>query len=246
MTLQITRSSAFRSVPPRKALASREQTLRECGECGQNGATLDNCCERCHYINTAKKRYEESNIPVMYWNLTMTQNYWGDPILLERFKEVTEDLHQTYNDGICICFAGRHGVGKTLTSTNILKKAVAKGYQCLYTTLSDIVSMAVSGPIDQKFRANKELTMVDFLVIDEFDSRHMQSGASADLFGRQMETVFRRRSENNLPTFMCTNSPKVLDSFEGPIRQSIASLMNYVTTVTVMGKDGRNPENRGG
>ncbi len=245
MTLQISRSSAFRSVPPRKALAAREQTLRECDECGQGGATLDNCCERCHYINTAKKRYEESNIPVTYWHLTMGKHYWGDPILLEKFHGITDDLHQTYNNGVCICFAGPHGVGKTLASANILKKAVAKGYQCLYTTLGDIVSMAVSGPFDQKFGAQRELTMVDFLVIDEFDSRHMQSGASADLFGRQMETVFRRRSENGLPTFMCTNSPRVLDSFEGPILQSITSLMNYVTTITVVGKDGRNPKNRG-
>ena len=105
--------------------------------------------------------------------------------------------------------------------------------------------MAVSGPMDQKFKARKELTMVDFLVIDEFDSRHMTTGASADLYGRQLENVFRRRSENKLPTFMCTNSPQILDSFEGPIRQSVASLMNYVTIVTVMGKDGRDPKNRG-
>ena len=173
MALQISRSSAFRSVPPRKALTSREQTLRECEECGQNDSALDNCCERCHYINTAKKRYEESNIPVMYWTLAMSKDYWGDPILLEKFHEITDDLHETYNKGVCICFAGRHGVGKSLVSTNILKKAVVKGYQCLYTTLADIVAMATSGPIDQKFKAQKELTMVDFLVIDEFDSRHM-------------------------------------------------------------------------
>ena len=245
MTLQISRSSAFRNVPPRKALVSCENTLRECEECSQNGATLDHCCDKCHYINTAKKRYEESNIPVMYWNITMGKDYWGDPVLLEKFNEITNDLHKTYNEGICICFAGKSGVGKTLTSTNILKKAVVKGYQCLYTTLSDIVATAVSGPIDQKFKAQKELAMVDFLVIDEFDSRYMQSGASSDLFGRQMEIVFRRRTENCLPTFMCTNSPKILDSFEGPIRQSIESLMNYVTTITVVGKDGRNPKNRG-
>jgi len=180
----------------------------------------------------------------MYWDLGMNKDFWGDPILLEKFQEITSDLHKTYNEGICICLAGQHGCGKTMSVTNILKKAVAKGYQCLYTTLGDIVSMATSGPIDQKYKARQELTMVDFLVIDEFDSRYMSSTASADLYGRQLEHVFRRRSENKLPIFMCTNSPQVLESFEGPIRQSVASLMNYVTTVTVVGKDGRDPRNR--
>jgi len=181
----------------------------------------------------------------MYWDLAMNKDFWGDPVLLEKFDEITKDLHKTYNEGICLCFAGTHGLGKTLVSTNILKKAVVKGYQCLYTTLGDIVSVLVSGPIDQKFKARQELAMVDFLVIDEFDSRHMTTGASTDLHGRQLEHVFRRRVENKLPTFMCTNSPQVLDTFEGAIRQSVSSLMYHVTTVTVVGKDGRNPKNRG-
>jgi replicative DNA helicase len=132
----------------------------------------------------------------------------------------------------------------SMTVTNVLKKASVTGYQCLYTTLDDIVSMAVNGPHDQKFKARKELTMVDFLVIDEFDPRHMKAGASADLFGRQLENVFRRRAESNLPTFMCTNSPQVLDSFDGALRESIASLMHFMTIVTVLGKDARDPKNR--
>jgi DNA replication protein DnaC len=81
--------------------------------------------------------------------------------------------------------------------------------------------------------------MVDFLVIDEFDPRHMTEGASSDLFGRQMEDIFRRRSENKLPLFMCTNSPNVIDSFAGPIKQSIDSLMSYATVIPVLGKDFR-------
>jgi len=77
------------------------------------------------------------------------------------------------------------------------------------------------------------------LVIDEFDPRYMPTGASSDLFGRTMEDVLRRRSENQLPLFMCTNSPNVVDSFEGPIKYSIESLMNYAEVIPVLGTDFR-------
>ena len=98
--------------------------------------------------------------------------------------------------------------------------------------------MAVSHD-SEKFKARKELMTVDFLVIDEFDGRHMSAGASADLFGRQLESIFRRRIENSLPIFLSTNSPNVIDSFEGPIKQSIKSLMSSAKFIPVLGKDFR-------
>lgn len=238
MILQISRSEALITIPPRKVVTALEQTLSKCEECGPKGAKLDHACDKCCLINQALKRYAQSNIPIRYWGLSM-KDFKGDGVLIEKYNEITTDLHTAYNDGICLCFAGKHGVGKTYLCTNILKRAVEKGYQCLYTTLSDVVSNAVSGPIDQKFKTRKELIMVDFLVLDEFDPRYMPTDASSDLFGRQMEEVFRKRTENQLPTFMCTNSPNVIDSFQGPIKQSIESLMNFTTTITVVGKDFR-------
>jgi len=168
------------------------------------------------------------------------KDFKGDQVLLKKYEEIVSDLHASYGEGLCLCFAGAHGTGKTMLVTNVLKRAVEKGYQCLYTTLSDIVSNATSSPNEQKYKMRRELMMVDFLVIDEFDPRWMAAtDSSTDLFGRQLEEVFRRRSENNMPLFMCTNSPNVVDSFQGPIRDSMESLMNYTKVITVLGKDFR-------
>ena len=183
-----------------------------------------------------KRRFANSNIPIGYWHLKM-EDFAGSKMLSTKYKEVTANLQQTYSDGICMCFAGNHGIGKTYIVTNILKAALVKGYQCLYVTLSDIVTNAVSNDSD-KYRARKELMMVDFLVIDEFDGRHM-GGAGADLYGRQLEDIFRKRWENKLPTFMCTNSISVTDAFEGPIKQSISSLMSNAQIVSVLDRDFR-------
>lgn len=242
MSLRIARSKALNTIPERKMVSALEETLRGCPECSKSGAKLDGACVRCRTINTALSRYGESNIPVNFWRLDMNE-FNGDPVLLAKYESIVKDLGETYSSGSCVCFAGNHGIGKTLTVSSILKRAVEKGYQCLYTTLSDVVAATVSGPPEEKYVIRRELLMIDFLVIDEFDPRWMPAGASSDLFGRRLEEVFRKRAENGLPLFMCTNSPTVVESFQGPIKKSIESLMNYADFVTVMGKDHRRSVN---
>ena len=155
-------------------------------------------------------------------------------------SEYVEDLKASYVNGTSVCFAGGHGLGKTMTATCILKKACQKGYFCLYTNLSDIVSVLTSGSGEDKFLARRELVLVDFLVIDEFDSRFMPSENAADLYARSLESVFRTRSQNKLPTLMCTNSPNVVESFSGQLKASISSLMSgYLKVFPVFGEDVR-------
>jgi DNA replication protein DnaC len=189
---------------------------------------------------TAINRYAESNIPVEYWYLKMETDFVGDPRLKELYQNYIVDLVASYNNATSICLAGPHGRGKTFASTCILKKAAQKGYSCLYTTLSDVVSVLTSASGEQKFIARKELMAVNFLVIDEFDSRFMPSENAADLYARSLESIFRTRSQNKQPTLMCTNSPNVVESFSGPLRASIDSLMKgYLTEFAVMGEDFR-------
>lgn len=184
-------------------------------------------------------RYAESNIPVDYWFLSMENDFKGDSVLFKTYVKLTEDIKKVYSDGTALCFAGSHGLGKTLTCSCILKRAVEKGYSGVYTNLTDIVALMTSADAYERFTARKELMSVDFLVIDEFDSRYMATNNASDLFGRTLEDVFRARIQNKLPLFFCTNSPKVMDGFAGPIKQSLSSLMSRVRTVPVLGKDFR-------
>jgi hypothetical protein len=188
----------------------------------------------------AINRYAESNIPIEYWNLKMEKDFHGNENLLNKYMEYTSDLKSSYLNGSSICFAGGHGLGKTFTITSILKKASNKGFSCLYTTLSDIVNVLTSASAEDKFLSRRELTLVDFLAIDEFDSRFMQNDNAADLYARTLENIFRTRSQNKLPTLMCTNSPNVVESFNGPLKASIDSLMKgYLKVFPVFGEDYR-------
>lgn len=227
--LDFSRSRALNNVPHKKLLDSLSAIENS-----------EDPLETKHVKLIAVNRYAESNIPIEYWTLKMERDFKGDPRLLAKYQEYIADLKSSYINGNSVCFAGSHGLGKTMTITCILKKASQKGYSCLYTTLSDIVSVLTTGPAEDKFLAKRELAMVDFLAIDEFDSRFMPSENAADLYARSLESVFRTRSQNKLPTLMCTNSPNVVESFNGPLKASIDSLMKgYLKMFPVFGTDYR-------
>jgi DNA replication protein DnaC len=223
-TLDFSRSRALNNIPPRKVA----EALRLVNESADDIQTKS---VRLIALN----RYAESNIPMDYWTLKMERDFRGDPRLLTKYNEYVADLQAAYFTGHSLCFAGGHGLGKTMTITCILKKASQKGFHCLYTTLSDIVNVLTQGGSEEKFLARRELTMIDFLAIDEFDSRFMPNDNAADLYARTLEIVFRTRSQNKLPTLMGTNSPNAVESFNGPLKASIDSLMKgYIQTFRVM------------
>jgi DNA replication protein DnaC len=235
------RSSSLNNIPLRKLQERQQNIVRGCEICAQsNTGEADGLCEKCSTKIVACNRFAEANIPLGYWNLKMERDFKGDPRLLAKYNELVADIRKVFTNGISVCFAGPHGVGKTLVATAVLKTAALKGFTCLYTTLSDTVNVLTSAPIDDRFTARKELTTVDFLVIDEFDPRFIATDNAADLYARTLETIFRTRAQNQLPTLMCSNSPNVIESFSGPLHDSISSLMQrYIEFFPVLGSDFR-------
>ncbi len=188
----------------------------------------------------AINRFAESNIPMEYWNLKMEKDFLGDNRLLNKYKNYVEDLKSSYFNGKSICLAGSHGSGKTLSLCCVLKLASLKGYTSLYTTMSDVVSVLTQASNEEKISAKKELTMVDFLFIDELDHRFFNSDNAKDLFGKTFETIIRTRMQNKLPVLIATNSPNVKENFISLFKDSLGSLLNKVEIFTVMpGEDFR-------
>lgn len=217
--------------------------MKECEKCKEK-TKLGEACERCNVFNKIMQKYSASNIPVKYWKITMQpETFKGGKDLLKKYQEITEDMSKTYTAGTSICFAGFHGNGKTTVCTNILKRALEKGYSAHYVTLNDIISNFTAFSKDDKSFVRNYLLTVDFLVIDEFDSRFFSSENAADLFGKTFEDIFRTRSSNTLPTFLCTNSKSTTakefadENFHGALKESINSIMNCVKIFPVIGKD---------
>ena len=119
------------------------------------------------------------------------------------------------------------------------KKACQKNYTCLYTNLSDMVNSLIDAPFDEKYLSRKELTNVDFLVIDEVDNRFASTENASDLFGQMLEQIFRSRLQNKLPVLMASNSPNPIEMFNGSIKASIDSLCSSMKTIVAIGNDFR-------
>lgn len=180
-------------------------------------------------------RYYMSNIPVDYWYRDM-HDFIGPNILKRYYQTTVEDLSKSFKSGRSARLAGNHGVGKTLTLCSILKRVVETNkYNALYVNLTDIIHVMLNNDSETKNGARSMLLSVDFLVIDELDTRFMGSDNAADLFGRILEPIMRTRIQNRMPLFFCTNSIKVEDSFSGPLQASIESLFNLVKLVPIIG-----------
>lgn len=225
------------SIPERKLTDALQKVIDDCEEDAGKKVSGGGLCDRCRIQSIALNRFYESNLPAGYWDLTM-DNFKGFPGLRKKYEELTNDIQKTYSEGASVCFLGSHGVGKSMISIEILKKAVLTGYSCLYVNLTDIISLVANGSSSEKLLGRKNLMQTDFLVIDEVDSRHFSDGASS-FFARTLEDVFRVRLQNLLPTFMCTNSNRMLDAFPPDLKRSLESLTKKITMFPVLGSDFR-------
>lgn len=228
---------SLNNIPEKKLHETQKQIMQECDTCKSANA-LNQACQKCGMINRALERYSKANIPVKYWRIGIdAEKFLGPTKLLEQYNNIVQDISKSYNEGKSLVFAGSFGIGKTTVCTNILKKAVEKGYSALYLTLNDIVSNLVSQGAQDKASLRNYILKIDFLVIDEFDPRHIGSDNAADLFGRILEDIVRIRFQNTLPTFFCSNSDDAKNAFKGDIKRSLDSLWNYVKEVPLLGKD---------
>jgi len=240
--MSIVRSQALNNLPQRKVNEKILSLVQGCSICSKKNIikieqAYDGLCERCSVMLIAYNRYAESNIQIEYWGLSM-DDFVGSPELKKVYTRITENLPKIYNEGMTLCLAGSHGVGKTMTVSCILKVACEKNYSCLYTTLNDIVNSLIEAPYDDKYLIRRELMGADLLVCDEFDSKYISDGSS-DLFARSIEPILRGRQQNKVPTFLCSNSPNPTQAFHGAIQQSIESLFYRVKVIPILANDFR-------
>jgi len=226
----------LRTIPKNKIEIYRREIIDSCEHCSKaNKIGCDKCVLRSMLID----RYSDANIPLDFVDKTIN-DFVGDKKIKVLYEDTTRDIIKSYKFGRSVCLRGNHGVGKTMISCLILKKCVEKGMKGLYSTLGDIVNVLIYGDIKTKFEASRELKMVDWLVIDEFDSRFMGSDNSAELFGRILESIIRIRFQNSLPTFLITNNPDPTKALGDQLGASIGSLMKgYVWDIPVIGADYR-------
>ena len=234
MTLSYQSCQALRTIPEDKSRIKKEDILSKCNVC-----TDILVCQKCSARLKLLDRYINANIPVDFWHREMS-DFQGDKKLSKLYSTINEDLKEYYLNGKSYLLVGNHGVGKTFFGCGLLKLACAKNYRALYSTMGDIVNVLVNGDKKVRYDARRELMMVSFLVLDEFDSRFMGSDAAAELFGRILESIIRIRLQNHMPTILVSNNGDPTEALGNHLGPSMNSLINgYVKKMTIIGRDFR-------
>lgn len=200
-------------------------------------------CGRCIRAHQLIDKMEQSNVPAGYWLLSM-KNFQGASRLKEIVDQYIQNIKQKYLEGKSICFAGSQGTGKTMSAVCILKAALKEDFTAYYITAMDLLNEMTNSKTSHDLRST--LKDVDFLVIDELDSRFFVSDSVKELFSGIYENVFRFRAHNSLPTILCSNETDgILNVFYGAGTQSIESLnCQYLTIYPVVGQDFRKQQGK--
>ena len=236
MAANLTHCCSLRNVPENKVSYYKSKNIEECETCSKTGIVS---CNKCMLLNKITDRFVESNVPVDFWNKGMN-DFYGDPNLKNLYIEIMGDVNDFLYNGKSLFLKGAHGTGKTMLGSCLVKEISIKGFNCLYSNLFDIVNVLIYGEFKEKFEASKELKMVDFLVIDEFDPRFFGSEAGSELFGRILEMILRCRLQNHNSTMLITNNPNPTKGLGEALQSSIDSLIaGYCKEVFVTGADFR-------
>lgn len=140
------------------------------------------------------------------------------------------DLLRTYvskfkaarRHGLGFLFSGENGTGKTLASSWLLTRAIARGYSVFYSTVEEWLQAVTQGYRDEEFAEWVDSKRdVDFLVLDELGKEHRARGSDFAL--AQIDRLIRSRSSGLLPTVVVTNLG--VDELEDAVGSSLASIL---------------------
>jgi DNA replication protein DnaC len=209
----------------------KKKVAAECTEC-DDGCGV--CLKKLVFID--KMAY--ANIPTNYWFLKMG-DFNGPQNVKDATVKYIHNMKDHYSTGMGLCFTGQYGTGKTYSICSILKHAMVKDFSVYYTSLNDLVHYLSDYSTQSMFYSM--VTRVDFLAIDEVDSRHFSDSDQAQqYFGSNFERITRYRTQNGLPTLIASNNATLEEVFTGQYRRVIDSLVSYSTEVVPsLGKDHR-------
>lgn len=213
----------------KKVAIAKEAVAASCG-CGAG-------CPSCALQRQFVDKMADASIPVLYWSLKMS-DFSGATSIKTAVDLYIGKLGENFKLGKNLCLSGTLGTGKTYSLTNILKSALAKDFSAYYVSLPELVGL-LTNPAT-KHSAADFLSGVDFLAIDEVDSRHIaQSDAAQDFYGASFEKILRTRLQNLLPTLMATNNASLDEAFNRQFKKTVESLSASCIMVAAFGKDHR-------
>lgn len=225
-----------------KELAKRRRSMASCAVCKGQGFLptgklvakdtfgYRNCKCRKKYFKA--KKYILANIPKRRHNLLTMQRKkkWVTNCLTRERVSLFSIVARKYvvgfkrarKNGVGLMFFGNPGSGKTTCALYILMKLLEEEIDSYYIYFKDLISMLMEGYSDtDKSQLFKEITRVDFLVIDELSL----IGRITPHMVTEFTSICKKRFESEQPTLLVSNYQtldEVFHNFGAPME----SLLN--------------------
>ena len=157
---------------------------------------------------------------------------------IEMVANYVENAHYFINRGMGLLFHGNKGNGKTMLAVILMKQLLANsGVDGYFTTFNNFLDNFAAGWRDDVNRRwfEKRVRNVPFLVVDDMGKEHQ---GRTDMAAAAVDTVFRSRTQNLLPTIITTNLS--LHDFERSYSSGVMSLLSETSlTHEFTGEDWR-------
>lgn len=159
------------------------------------------------------------------------------PDVLAAMFEYEESAEYYVSRGIGLLLHGTHGNGKTLIASLLLKRLLADGVNGYFSTFTQMLDTYASGWRSDEHRQwfDRKVRNAPLLVVDDIGREHK---GRIETSSSSLDTVFRSRVQNALPTIITTNLS--LDEFERAYSSGVMSLVTESSiTQLFQGEDWR-------
>jgi DNA replication protein DnaC len=147
-----------------------------------------------------------------------------DTVALEMISDYIENAHYYVNRGMGLLFHGNAGTGKTFLATLLMKQLLAySGVDGYFTTFNQFLDNFAAGWRDDNNRLwfEKRVRNAPLLIVDDIGKEYF---GRTDMAASAIDTVFRTRTQNLLPTIVTTNLS--LEAFKKSYSSGVMSLLS--------------------
>lgn len=136
---------------------------------------------------------EVMGVPQKYWEATLQSDLHTDAL-----QRAIEFMNDGFRQGQLLCLMGTAGAGKTYAAVGALR-AATKVKRRFFDTEAMCVEL-IAGNDDGETYHKARTTF--FAVFDDFGSQYVKEAGSLEM---KLESIFRAREANNLPTILTSN-----------------------------------------
>jgi DNA replication protein DnaC len=221
----------------------RDTLLNSCTKCNHSGWINDVQCE-CSKKFEYYVKLDAAGIDKEYWLLDFDA-FIGDGVAKGLVEKYIANLDVAYDEGLGLVLWGGNGLGKTLLSSIILKRALSANKTIQFTTMAELLEIMrdkISNDDAKKFY-EEQIKNVDFLCLDNMGSEYAPAKSTGQFSVAEFDILSRYRRRNALPTILTTNENP--ESFRKLYGNSISSLFSGNSLfIEVTGVDYRKSHNR--